>query len=269
MSKTESSKPKREMQVLSLGLPRTGTASMAEALTVLGYKDVYHGIKSIDNKEDWAILEKAADASFPNLPSYTGRPFTREQWDELWGHCEAVTDVASVFAPQLIGSYPDAKVILVIREYDAWFKSMDEGVLKALWSPIGQFSINYIEPVIGSVAGRAATKQMQGLFQAKDAQEARQKGREAYDRHHRVIKEMTPRERLLVYRLGDGWGPICEFLGKPVPEQEFPWVNEAAELRRVISVKIKRNIQEAVVVALPWVGAAAAVGVGFWMVYKR
>lgn len=257
------------MQVLSLGLPRTGTASMAEALTVLGYKDVYHGIKSIDNKEDWAILEKAADASFPNLPSYTGRPFTREQWDELWGHCEAVTDVASVFAPQLIGSYPDAKVILVIREYDAWFKSMDEGVLKALWSPIGQFSINYIEPVIGSVAGRAATKQMQGLFQAKDAQEARQKGREAYDRHHRVIKEMTPRERLLVYRLGDGWGPICEFLGKPVPEQEFPWVNEAAELRRVISVKIKRNIQEAVVVALPWVGAAAAVGVGFWMVYKR
>ncbi|KAM0338004.1 hypothetical protein ACHAPU_011467 [Fusarium lateritium] len=251
MTRNDTSKPKREMQVLSLGLPRTGTASMAEALTVLGYKNVYHGIKSIDDKQDWAIMEKATD------------------WDKLWGHCEAVTDVASVYAPQLIEAYPDAKVILVIREYDAWFKSIDEGVLKALWNPIASFSISYIEPILGSVAGRAARKQMLGLFQAQTSQEARQNGRETYDRHHRVIKEMVPEGQILVYRLGEGWGPVCEFLGKPVPEQEFPRVNEAAELRRVIAEKIKRNIREAIVVALPSIGTAAAVGVGLWMVYKK
>ncbi|KAF5672549.1 hypothetical protein FHETE_3683 [Fusarium heterosporum] len=268
MPGNDTAKPKREMQVLSLGLPRTGTASMAEALTILGYKDVYHGIKSIDDKEDWAIMERATDASFPNLPSYTGRPFTREQWDELWGHCEAVTDVASVYAPQLIEAYPEAKVILIIREYDAWFKSMDEGVLQALWNPIASFSINFVEPILGSVAGRTARKQMLGLFQAQTNQEARQNGRETYDRHHRVIKEMVPEGQLLVYRLGEGWAPICEFLGKPVPEQEFPWVNEAAELRRVIANKIKRNTRDAIMVALPWIGTAAAVGTGLWMVYK-
>ncbi|KAM0549415.1 hypothetical protein ACHAPJ_009401 [Fusarium lateritium] len=264
-----SSKPKRDMKVLSLGLPRTGSASMAEALTMLGYKGVYHGIQALDAPSDWAMMNRAADASYPNLPTYTGRPFTRKEWDELWGHCEAVTDVASVFAPQLIEAYPDAKVILVIRDYDPWFKSIDEGVLKALWNPIAWFSIFAIEPLLGSVAGITARKQMLGLFQAQTGEEARKKGRETYERHHRVIREMVSKEQLLEYRLGEGWGPICEFLDKSMPDEEFPWVNEAAELKRVISDKIKRNTTAAAMVVLPWAGAAAAVGVTLWAILKK
>ncbi|KAF4341778.1 hypothetical protein FBEOM_4289 [Fusarium beomiforme] len=262
-------KPKRDMKVLCLGLPRTGTASMAEALTILGYKDVFHGIKAIDDNEVWAKLERATDASFPNLPSYTGKPFTREQWDDIWGESEAVTDVASLYAPQLIETYPDAKVILVIREYDKWFKSVDESVLQHLWNPIASFSISVVEPVLGSRAGPAARKQMLGLFQASTVEDARKNGRETYERHHRVIREMVPKDQLLEYRMGQGWEPICEFLDKPVPEQEFPWVNEAAELKRLIMEKIKRNTTAAAMVILPWAGAVAALGAGYWMVYKR
>ncbi|KAL4724673.1 hypothetical protein ACLX1H_008115 [Fusarium chlamydosporum] len=239
-------KPKREMKVLSLGLPRTGSASMAEALTILGYKDVYHGIQAIDRNQDWMVMERACDASFPNLPSHTGKPLTREEWDELWGHCEATTDVASLFASQLIETYPDAKVILTIRDFEPWFKSIDKGVLQALWNPVAQFSISVLEPILGSAAGRTARKQMLGLFQAQTVEEAREKGRETWERHHRVIREMVPKDQLLEYRMGQGWGPICEFLDKPVPEQEFPWVNEAAELKKVVSAKIKRNLYSAV-----------------------
>ncbi|GKU06171.1 hypothetical protein FLAG1_08693 [Fusarium langsethiae] len=262
-------KPKREMKVLSLGLPRTGSASMAEALTILGYKDVYHAIQAIDSPADWEILERACDASFPNLPSYTGKPLAREEWDELWGHCEATTDVASVFAPQLIKTYPDAKVILAIRDFEPWFKSVDQSVLQNLWNPIAKFSISVIEPILGSVAGRSARKQMLGLFQAQTVEEARANARETWERHHRVIREMVPEGQLLEYRMGQGWGPVCEFLGKPVPEKEFPWVNEAAELKRVITAKIKRNIGAAVMVVLPWVGAVSVAGVGLWMMTRR
>lgn len=253
-------KPKREMKVLALGLPRTGTASICEALTVLGYKDVYHGIKAIDTPADWVIMNRACDASFPHLPDYTGKPFTREQWDELFGHSEGTTDVAAAFAPQLIQTYPEAKVLLVVRDFDKWFKSIDEGVLKGLWSGGAHFSINYVEPILGSQAGVSARKQMLGLFGARTVEEARANAREAYDRHHRVIQEMVPPENLLIYRMGDGWEPLCEFLGKEVPDMEFPRVNEAAELKRTIAAKMRRDMKAAALALAPWVGGVAAVG---------
>ncbi|KPM42989.1 hypothetical protein AK830_g3575 [Neonectria ditissima] len=268
-TETPAAKPKREMKVLALGLPRTGTASIAEALTVLGYKDVYHGIKAIDHDKDWEVFNRAADGSFPVLPTYTGKPFTRQQWDELFGHCEGVTDVAAPFASQLIETYPDAKVLLVVRDLDKWFKSMDEGVLQALWGPIGNFSVNFIEPTLGSFAGVASRKLVLGLFGVRTVEEARVNPREAYDRHHRIIREMVPPEQLLEYRMGEGWEPICEFLGKPVPDVEFPWVNEAAQLRRTIANKARRNMLAAAMVVMPWVGGAVAVGVGSWLMIKK
>jgi hypothetical protein len=46
--------------------------------------------------------------------------------------------------------------------------------------------------------------------------------------HNRRVKETIPKERLLVMKLGKGWGPLCKFLGKPIPENEpFPRLNDA------------------------------------------
>lgn len=266
---TPAAKPQREMKVLALGPMRTGTASIAEALTILGYKDVYHGIKALDDMDDWAILDRAADASFPVLPTYTGKPFTREQWDELWGHCEAVTDVAAAFAPQLIEAYPDAKVLLVVRDFDKWWKSLNESVIGNLWSTFGQFSISVIEPLVGSYSGVASRKQLLGLFEAHNVEELRANAREAYDRHHRTIREMVPPGQLLEYTMGEGWEPLCDFLDKPEPDVEFPWVNEAEELRRVIVSKVQKNVLVALKVVMPWVGSAMAVGVGSWIMMRR
>ncbi|KAM5355092.1 hypothetical protein ACJ41O_001738 [Fusarium nematophilum] len=158
---------------------------------------------------------------------------------------------------------------MAVRDFDAWFKSIDEGVLSSLWSLPAESSISVIEPMIGTVAGVAARKQMLGLFNAQTVQEARKNAREAYDAHHRRIREMVPEGMLLEYRMGEGWEPMCEFLGKPVPEGEFPWVNEAAELRRVIADKIKRNAKAAAAKWVPWIGAAAVVGFGAWVMARR
>ncbi|XQJ30038.1 hypothetical protein NXY56_006116 [Leishmania guyanensis] len=39
----------------------------------------------------------------------------------------------------------------------------------------------------------------------------------ALDLFEQHVKEVVPRDRLLVYRVGDGWQPLCDFLQVPVP----------------------------------------------------
>ncbi|KAH9896153.1 P-loop containing nucleoside triphosphate hydrolase protein [Xylariomycetidae sp. FL2044] len=261
--------PNRPTLVLSLGLMRTGTSSMCEALTQLGYRDVYHGIKSLDSPGDWAVFGRAADATFPNLPSYTGKPFTRAEWDEVFGPCEAITDVGAVFAPQLIEAYPEAKVVLVKREFDRWYRSFDEEVLGSLFGPMSDFLVHRIEPLLGSVAGVANRKMVFGLFRVSDADGVRRQARETYERHYETVKKMVPPENLLEFDLRDGWEPLCRFLGREVPaawvgrEKGFPHVNDAEAMRNKISEQKTKMLKKAARVVIPWAAALAALG-GAW-----
>lgn len=261
--------PKRDMRVLSLGLPRTGSTSMAEALSILGYQGVHHTSKAINRLRDWEILEAAADATFPCLPTYTGVPFTRTDWDELYGSYEACTDAASIFAPELIRAYPQAKVILIERDYGRWHASIFDSLFPTVWSRTSNFSVRYIEPLIGFRGGSATRKLLLGLFSASTPEEAEGNARDAYDRHGRRIRELVPPEQLLVYRLCDGWGPLCEFLECEVPDVDFPWLNEAAMLRRIAWDITVNNLVKAAGVVLPWAVGLGAVTAGTWMVMRR
>lgn len=226
------SQSRREMKVLSVGLPRTATLSMAEALEILGLRNVYHSLRTPNIDSHYPIIDQAADGSFPILHTYDVKKApTREQWEKVFGDSEAVTEVASLFAPQLIQAYPEAKVILVIRDFDKWYRSVDESLLKGLWSPLANFFASYVQPIIGLASIAVTRKVALGFFEANTVDEIRQNAKMVYERHHRQIKDMVPPENLLVYTMGSGWGPLCEFLGKPLPEQEFPWVNEAEELK--------------------------------------
>jgi hypothetical protein len=57
---------------------------------------------------------------------------------------------------------------------------------------------------------------------------------EVYNQHNDEVKRRVPPERLLVYQVKDGWGPLCEFLGVREPDEPFPRTNDAAEMRRNI-----------------------------------
>ena len=52
---------------------------------------------------------------------------------------------------------------------------------------------------------------------------------EAFIAHNEAVKNTIPADQLLVYEVKDGWGPLCEFLGKPVPSEPFPRTNDRAE----------------------------------------
>ncbi|KAJ9666163.1 hypothetical protein H2201_003842 [Coniosporium apollinis] len=219
------------LQVLSLGLPRTGTKSMQEALLKLGFKHTYHGFDMIDHPEHMPRWEEATDAKYFNK----GKPYAREDWDDLLGHCAATTDSpCALFWEELLESYPEAKVILVQRDIEKWYASFDDGVISSTWGPGTDIIINYIEPALGVNIGRTCRKMLLGFFGASNPDEIRRKAREVYVQHYRKVRAAVPKERLLEYQLGSGWGPLCEFLGKDEPEEEFPWVNEAAALKEKI-----------------------------------
>ena len=217
------------MQVLSLGLPRTGIASMQSALQILGYNYTAHGFDMISHPEVGTPWMKAVDAKFLNI----GKPYGRAEFDAFLGHYAAVTDMpCAAFWEELIAAYPQAKIILVERDIEDWYKSFDI-VITEPFSKAADVSVKYLEPlVMGSQIALMSRKMIYGYFHANTPDQLRQNAREVYQEHYRRIREAAPKEKLLEYRLGDGWEPLCKFLGKNIPEGvPFPRMNEAAALR--------------------------------------
>lgn len=254
-----------ELQVLSVGLLKTGSSSIAEALTILGYKNVHHGLNALDDREFWSAMHRATNATFPNLPTYTGNPFTRSQWDDMYGSCDAATDLTSFFAPELIKAYPEAKVILVIRDFDEWLKSYNN-VFADLFSFRASLLVYVAEPMIGYEIVKAMRNAVRGFFRGRNEEECRRNSREAFHRHNKMVQDMVSPDNLLVYRIGEGWEPICRFLDKPVPNVEFPWVNEAVVFRKRCRRRGWAHLFLLIKVLIFWVLALASVGFFIWVV---
>jgi hypothetical protein len=226
--------PVRSKKILSLGFYRTGSQSLKEALTILGYQDVFHSSVLGEDLDKFKALEAVADANIACLPSYNGRAFSREDWDEYFGPCEALTDVTP-FSHALLRAYPEAKVILVRRDFDAWadsfvntlVKSSSEGVMAWL-------SATLFQPILGIKLTQSVWKMYMGLIGVSQVRKLSDRAVlwAAYDRHHDAIRRMVPEERLLEINLKDlDWEPLCKFLGKSVPKEAFPRLNESSVLQ--------------------------------------
>ncbi|KAH7363867.1 hypothetical protein BKA65DRAFT_522545 [Rhexocercosporidium sp. MPI-PUGE-AT-0058] len=269
-SKVLTNRPLRETAVLSLGCLRTGSASICEALTILNYQDVHHGINAAMQPADWPIFSAASDAIFPSLPNYNGNGFTRAQWDQIFGPCEAITDMGSFFASSLIAAYPKAKVILVERDIEQWYASMEEAIFGTTWGYRADFFIDFLVPLFGGKAGTTIRKIMYGYFESKDVTEMRAKAKERYTRHYAEIRAAVPSERLLNFRLADGWAPLCEFLGRDVPNVPFPRVNERqVHLKRVRDRQnhfFKMALKIGLKRAFPWALGLISIGLGVFAV---
>lgn len=244
------------LEVLSLGLPRTGTASMARALTILGFGHVAHGFDLLDSEAYVRRWDRAVDAN--TRPG--ADPFKRVDWDELLGSCGAVTDMpCAFFWRELCAAYPDAKVVLVQRDEDKWAKSFQDAVVTNMFSPSGKFARLVLEPMLGSPLGPFTMKMLAVFLGADTEAGMRNAMRETYRKHYSQIRAELPEERVLNYELGTGWKPLCDFLGKPIPEEEFPWINEADALQTKVE-EVKRKYAQRMNAFLLWRVAPVLVG---------
>lgn len=101
-------------------LPNTRKIALKKALQLMGIYEVYHGYSNLfDNPRDNEMWLEALEAKYDGK----GKPYGRAEFDKLLGHCQAVSDIPALcFAEELIAAYPEAKVILTVRDVDSWYQ---------------------------------------------------------------------------------------------------------------------------------------------------
>merc|ERR1719427_1154196 len=50
-----------------------------------------------------------------------------------------------------------------------------------------------------------------------------------FRRHNAYVLSKAPKDKLLVFSVKEGWGPLCKFLGVPTPDKEFPHKNKTGK----------------------------------------
>ncbi|KAI1397464.1 hypothetical protein F4819DRAFT_471952 [Hypoxylon fuscum] len=217
------------LKIINASLFRMATKSMAQAYILLGYK-THHGLLEDVMDTPWALIEQAAEATWPSVPgapSPPRPPHNRADWDGIWGSYDAVTDVASPFVIELIKAYPEAKVVVVQRDFDSWWPSFTSTIRdNVMRQPFLSIEAFITSRLLGIRPVHATRKVILGFFNVKtriQIDEAR--AREVYDAYFREIRQLVPPERRLEYKMGSGWEPLCTFLGVEEPDVPFPREN--------------------------------------------
>ncbi|KAL9128332.1 MAG: hypothetical protein Q9217_002961 [Psora testacea] len=219
-----------EMEVLVLGMMRTGTMSIRSALLELGFKGVYHMFEAVGNPPDADFWTNVLDYKFLGK----GKKWRPEELDGVLGDYQACLDMpTAALMPELIAAYPNAKVILAMRDPDAWFESIMRSVgkehvkLNAL-SPAVRKILMWFDPFyLGRFFPLARALEF-GPF-GPDGFNDPQRCKDVYVRLHEEVRRIVPKDRRLDFQLKEGWEPICRFLGKEIPSTPFPHINESSE----------------------------------------
>lgn len=214
---------------------------------------------------DIEMWQEAVDRKFFGA----GPKFGRDEFDQLLHDFGAVSSdtPAIAFADDLIEAYPEAKVVLVERDIDSWYESWMNSVMKNTYDPFVTV-IYHLERFFVHPLGKIHKTTFKGWAGISNLEDARLKSKEKYREHYELIRRATPQDRLLKFKLSDGWGPLCDFLGKEIPEEPFPHINEKAWLDEKVQLALARGMKrlawKVFICAVP----LAIAGISFY-VYRK
>lgn len=207
----------RGLRVIGAGMGRTGTASLKLALEQLGFGPCHHMEEVVKHPAEVPTWEKAA----------RGEKIDWRTFLAGWG--SAVDFPSAFYYRELMTTFPDAKVILTVRDADTWYESMGQTIVAAITAFPGRLVVPYLPFV--SAPGRVT----EGTFLKKeivDHYADRARIKKLFLDWNEEVKRTVPPERLLVHEAKEGWKPLCEFLGVPVRDGPYPRVNDTVEFRR-------------------------------------
>ena len=124
-------------------------------------------------------------------------------------------------------AYPDAPVLLSTRQSaDQWWNSASRTIFLAMGDDQPRERPNdWLE----------MAQAMMERFSPNWQEEAAAKA--AYDAHNAHVREVVPADQLIEWHPEDGWGPLCEGLGLPVPDDDFPVTNTSADFRQMMGLE--------------------------------
>jgi hypothetical protein len=228
------------LKVIGAGFGRTGTLSLKIALEQLGYGPCYHMLeitKDTKTKPDqWVAI---ANGESPD-------------WDVVFEGYQAAVDWPAVsFYRELLSAYPEAKVILTTRSFDSWYQSTQQTIYSITKAMGGWLSLLAMPRKMEKIAQIAWQKDFHGQFEDRDY------AQRIFEQHSLEVKSLVPANQLLEFQPQQGWQPLCDFLNVPIPQGDFPRVNDSREIRK------RLHLFRAVRYGLPTLATLAAIATYF------
>ena len=193
------------LKLIGAGFGRTATLSLKMALEQIGYGPCYHMVEVFMNPQAAPLWMGAAD----------GNP----DWEAIFkGYAATVDFPGCTFWRELAEFYPDAKVLLSVRDPVKWFESTQATIFSE--QSVQRLSQTPMKPFIE----RTVWKMFGDRIHDRDFMV------DVFNRHNAEVQQVIPASRLLVFDASQGWDPLCKFLGVPAPEAPFPRANSREEM---------------------------------------
>ena len=206
------------MKVIGAGLPRTGTLTQKVALEMLGFGPCHHMVNLFTDMDEIAVWREVFEG---------GR-----DWDTIFAGFQSAVDwPASFYYRDLSEHYPEAKVLLSVRDLEAWERSIRSTIWEFYY---GDTVLRHLVSAAADVnpKWRGYRKMMiemwdaAGVFTPDGA--VHSSLTDVVERHIEAVTQAVPAQRLLVWDVTEGWDPLCAFLGVDVPAASLPKLNDGA-----------------------------------------
>jgi Sulfotransferase domain len=195
------------LRIIGAGLGRTGTTSLKTALERLLGGPCHHMMEVFAHPEQIPAWHAAAKGDMPD-------------WRALLRPYRAAVDWPSAaFWPEIGAAFPDAIILLSVRDRESWWKSASSTIFPSIVGAPDPWRAMVLE----MMRARFTPK-----LDDRDACLA------AFDRWYADASARIPRDRLLEWRASDGWAPLCERLGVPVPSEPFPHANTTEDFQAMV-----------------------------------
>jgi hypothetical protein len=214
------------MKIICAGAQKTGSKSLSEALSLLGYK-VY------DAPETYTYMRKTW------IKFFNGK-ITIEQVCQKYDQqdCDVVIDLpTNYFWREMAEYWPQAKIILTVRDdEEKWYASLVR-FFKGNVAWIGKFIyVGHLSPLAASTEYGMTIPYLRLMYgnanlhpfkydfdNVNNALIYKRKYRE----HNLMVRNFAPPGRLLDYNVKEGWSTLCKFLDVPLPDRDFPFRNQS------------------------------------------
>jgi hypothetical protein len=196
------------LEIIGPGFGRTGTSSLKIALEHLGFGPCHHMFEVRDNPALLPDWEAAARGE-------------RMDWDRVFqGYRAQVDRPGARYWRELVRHFPEARVILTVRDPDDWFDSV-----QATIAPFLAARGTHPSPHVNAIAEMGYQTVAVQVFD--DRLSDRDHATRVFREHVTEVQAEIPAHRLLTFDLREGWRPLCDFLEVEVPEMPFPHTNSS------------------------------------------
>lgn len=201
------------MNVIGVGLGRTGTYSLRIAINQLGFGPCHHMDDVIQNMPAQVPLWADAVGGMPD-------------WTTIYsGYRSAVDWPTACFYRELVAEFPDARFVLTHRSPESWADSFGMTILKL------HSQRDEVPPEMREWLEMANTVVERSGFPVGIDRSGMI---EAFVAHNEAVRALIPADRLLVFDVREGWEPLCDFLDVPVPDGPFPRSNSREEFSALV-----------------------------------